>query len=108
MAERGLQYDQAQGFGALAQLAEPEAVALVALLGRFPETVQGSAANLEPHVIAQYLRDLAAAFHGYYHALPFLIDDAALRNARLALAQATGQVLRNGLALLGVSAPEKM
>ncbi|MDH4458335.1 MAG: arginine--tRNA ligase [Nevskia sp.] len=108
LAERGLQYDQAQGFGALAQLAEPEAVALVALLGRFPETVQGSAANLEPHVIAQYLRDLAAAFHGYYHALPFLIDDAALRNARLALAQATGQVLRNGLALLGVSAPEKM
>lgn len=108
LAERGLSYDQAQGFGALAQLAEPEAVALVALLGRFPETVQGSAANLEPHVIAQYLRDLAAAFHGYYHALPFLIDDAALRNARLALAQATGQVLRNGLALLGVSAPEKM
>ncbi|WP_439640203.1 arginine--tRNA ligase [Nevskia sp.] len=108
LGERGLQYDQAQGFTALAQLAEPEAVALVALLGRFPETVQSAAANLEPHVIAQYLRDVAAAFHGYYHALPFLIDDAALRNARLALAQATGQVLRNGLALLGVSAPEKM
>jgi len=108
LGERGLQYDQVQGFSALAQLAEPEAVTLVALLGRFPETVQGSAANLEPHVIAQYLRDVAAAFHGYYHALPFLIDDAALRNARLALAQATGQVLRNGLALLGVSAPEKM
>jgi arginyl-tRNA synthetase len=108
LGERGLQYDQAEGFAALAQLAEPEAVALVALLGRFPETVQGSAASLEPHVIAQYLRDLAAAFHGYYHALPFLIDDGALRNARLALAQATGQVLRNGLALLGVSAPEKM
>ncbi|WP_293370548.1 arginine--tRNA ligase [Nevskia sp.] len=108
LGERGLTYDEAQGFAALAQLAEPEAVALVALLGRFPETVQGSAANLEPHVIAQYLRDVAAAFHGYYHALPFLIDDANLRNARLALAQATGQVLRNGLALLGVSAPEKM
>ena len=108
LGERGLQYDQAQGFTALAQLAEPEALALVALLGRFPETVQSAAANLEPHVIAQYLRDVAAAFHGYYHALPFLIDDAALRNARLALAQATGQVLRNGLALLGVSAPEKM
>ena len=108
LGERGLTYDEAQGFTALAQLAEPEAVALVALLGRFPETVQSAATNLEPHVVAQYLRDVAAAFHGYYHALPFLIDDAALRNARLALAQATGQVLRNGLALLGVSAPEKM
>jgi len=108
LAERSLSYDQAAGFAALDQLVEADAVALVALLGRFPETVQSAAQNLEPHVIAQYLRDLAAAFHGYYHAVPFLIDDSSLRNARLALALATQQVLKNGLDLLGVSAPEKM
>lgn len=106
--ERGLSFDAAQAEAALAQLVEPEAVALVALLGRFPETITTAAANLEPHLVAQYLRDLAAAFHGYYHAMPFLVDDAGLRNARLALALATQQVLRNGLDLLGVSAPEKM
>jgi arginyl-tRNA synthetase len=108
LAERGLSFDAALAETALAQLVEPEAVALVALLGRFPETITTAAANLEPHLVAQYLRDLAAAFHSYYHAMPFLIDDAALRNARLSLALATQQVLRNGLDLLGVSAPEKM
>lgn len=112
LAERGLAHDEAAGTaaGALARLSEDEAVTLVALLGRFPELVQTAARTLEPHLVAQYLRDVAAAFHGYYHALPFLRDDvdAELRDARLALARATGQVLRNGLALLGVSAPEKM
>jgi len=108
LAERGLRYDAAAGLAALDRLTEADAVALVALLGRFAETVQSSAQNLEPHVVAQYLRDLAAAFHGYYHAVPFLIDDEALRNARLALALATQQVLKNGLDLLGVSAPDRM
>lgn len=108
LAERGLSYDAAAGLAALDQLTEADAVALVALLGRFAETVQSSAQNLEPHVVAQYLRDLAAAFHGYYHAVPFLIDDTSLRNARLALALATQQVLKNGLDLLGVSAPDRM
>ncbi len=108
LAERGLRYDAAAGLAALDQLTEADAVALVALLGRFAETVQSAAQNLEPHVVAQYLRDLAAAFHGYYHAVPFLIDDEALRNARLALALATQQVLKNGLDLLGVSAPDRM
>ncbi len=108
LAERGLRYDAAVGLAALDQLTEADAVALVALLGRFAETVQSAAQNLEPHVVAQYLRDLAAAFHGYYHAVPFLIDDEALRNARLALALATQQVLKNGLDLLGVSAPDRM
>jgi arginyl-tRNA synthetase len=106
--ERGYAYDAAAGEAALAQLVEPDAVALVAALGRFPELVTTAAANLEPHLVAQYLRDLAAAFHGYYHALPFLVDDSALRNARIALALATQQVLRNGLDLLGVHAPDKM
>ncbi len=108
LGERGYAYDAAAGEAALAQLVEPDAVALVAALGRFPELVTTAAANLEPHLVAQYLRDLAAAFHGYYHALPFLVDDSALRNARVALALATQQVLRNGLDLLGVHAPDKM
>lgn len=108
LGERGYAYDAAAGEAALAQLVEPDAVALVAALGRFPELVTTAAANLEPHLVAQYLRDLAAAFHGYYHALPFLVDDSALRNARIALALATQQVLRNGLDLLGVHAPDKM
>ncbi|GAC1623817.1 MAG: arginine--tRNA ligase [Nevskia sp.] len=108
LAERGWSFDAEMARGALASLVEPDAVALVALIGRFPETVATAAANLEPHLLAQYLRDLAAGFHGYYHAMPFLIDDAGLRNARLALALAAQTVLRNGLALLGVSAPEKM
>jgi arginyl-tRNA synthetase len=108
LAERGLTFDRALAEASLAQLDSPEAVALVALLLRFPEMVSNAAASLEPHNVAQYLRDLAAAFHGYYHAAPFLVDDAPLRNARLALALATQQVLKNGLALIGVSAPEKM
>ena len=63
---------------------------------------------MEPHLVAQYLRELAAAFHGFYNTQPMLVDEAGPRNARLALAVATQQVLRNGLDLLGVSAPEKM
>jgi len=108
LGERGLTFDANVAAGTLDQLGEAEAVALVAAIARFPEMVATAAANLEPHLIAQYLRDLAAAFHAYYHALPFLVDDAGPRNARIALALATQQVLKNGLALIGVSAPDKM
>ena len=64
--------------------------------------------NLEPQLIAQYLRDLANALHTWYHAQQFIVDDADLRDARIALAMATRQVIANGLDLLGVSAPEEM
>jgi arginyl-tRNA synthetase len=64
--------------------------------------------NAEPHLLTHYLRELANDFHTYYNAHKFLIDDASLRNARLQLILATRQVLRNGLNLLGVDAPEKM
>jgi arginyl-tRNA synthetase len=82
--------------------------ALLARLIEYPETVEDAARDLAPHVVAFYLRDLAAAFHGYYNATRILVDDEAVKRARLALAAAVRQVLRNGLALLGVSAPQKM
>jgi arginyl-tRNA synthetase len=77
-------------------------------LAEYPEIVQSAARELSPHLIAFYLKDLAALFHSYYNSTRFLVDDVAVRNARLALAGAVRQVLVNGLALLGVSAPEKM
>jgi len=77
-------------------------------LAQFPDLLAEAADELAPHQVAYYLKDLAADFHGYYNAERVLVDDAGLRNARLALLLATRQVLRNGLALLGVSAPEKM
>ena len=81
---------------------------LLTELSRYPEVVEVAAANLEPHLIAQYLRELAGALHSYYHEHKWLVDDAELRNARITLAVATRQVIRNGLDLLGLSAPEKM
>jgi arginyl-tRNA synthetase len=98
------------GLGAaeLARLAAPSEVALLRKLADYPELLAGAAANLAPHEIAFYLRDLAAAFHSYYGAERFLVDDPELARARLALLAATRQVIRNALALLGVGAPERM
>lgn len=81
---------------------------LLRRLNEYPEIVAAAARELAPHHIAYYLKDLAADFHSYYNAEQFLVDDDALRDARLALVSATKQVLKNGLELLGVSAPEKM
>ncbi len=81
---------------------------LLQKLAEFPELVELAARELSPHLIAFYLKDLAALFHSYYNNVRFLSDTAAERDARLALAGAVRQVLANGLALLGVSAPEKM
>ncbi len=81
---------------------------LLQKLAEYPEIVANAARELSPHLIAFYLKDLAALFHSYYNNVRFIADDAAERDARLALAGATRQTLANGLALLGVSAPEKM
>jgi len=67
-----------------------------------------AAAQRTPHTLVHFLRELAQAFHTWYNAAPFIVDDAPLRDARLALASGAQQVLRNGLALLGVAAPESM
>ncbi|MEQ1916331.1 MAG: DALR anticodon-binding domain-containing protein, partial [Gallionella sp.] len=74
----------------------------------YPQLIESAAYDLAPHQVAFYLKDLAADFHSYYNASRFLVEDEALKLARLALIAATAQVMRNGLALLGVSAPEHM
>jgi len=86
---------------------EYERVLLERLMA-YPEAVENAARELAPHMIAFYLKDLASDFHGYYNATRILVEDGRIRLARLALATAARHVLRNGLALLGVSAPEKM
>ena len=92
----------------LSLLVAPAEQALMLKLAAYPEMLTGAAADLAPHDVAFYLRDLAAAFHSYYAAERFLVDDPALARARLALLAATRQVLRNALATLGVSAPDAM
>ena len=90
-------------------LTAPSEIALMQRLADYPEMLASAAADLAPHDVAFYLRDVAAAFHSYYAAERFLLDDnAELTRARLALLAATRQVLRNALAVLGVSAPDKM
>ncbi|MBL0283642.1 MAG: arginine--tRNA ligase [Zoogloea sp.] len=92
----------------LSRLDNERELALCARLTAFPETVQSAAAEYAPHQIAFYLKDLAGEFHSYYNAERMLVDDEGLKLARLALATAVRQVIRSGLALLGVSAPESM
>lgn len=82
--------------------------ALLRRLADYPDELALAARELAPHLVTFYLKELAAEFHSYYNAEQFLVDDEALRRARLALVVATGQVVRNGLAILGVSAPVKM
>jgi len=102
--------------GASAELAEADlslltssyALALLRALSEFPQVAAAAADECAPHLVAFYLRELVAEFHGYYGAEKILVAEPALRLARVALAAATRQVLANGLGLLGVSAPEKM
>ena len=108
MKDKQMDYDQTLGLANLTLLTESHEDAILQQLARYPEVVLVSASQHEPHLIAHYLRELANALHTYYNAHQFLVEDKALRNARLVLVVATRQVLKNGLALLGVSAPEEM
>lgn len=108
LRDKGLPRDEARGQAHGTLLAEPHEEALLMALSRYPEVVEIAALSHEPHQLAHYLRELANAFHTYYNEHRVLVDDDALRDARLNLSLATGQVIRNGLALLGVSAPEVM
>jgi arginyl-tRNA synthetase len=106
--EKGWQRDLAGGMNHLELLAEAHETALVTTLSRYPEVVEQSALQHEPHHLVHYLRELAYEFHTYYNAHQFLVEDTALRDARLNLVAAVRQVIANGLALLDVSAPESM
>jgi arginyl-tRNA synthetase len=107
LAARGLSFDRAAGLAAVALDSAHEQAVLHALT-RYPEIIEQAAVNRAPHALLHYLRDLANVFHTYYNAEQFIVDDQRLRNARLALVLGVQQVVRNGLTLLGVSAPESM
>ncbi|MGZ5847686.1 MAG: arginine--tRNA ligase, partial [Ramlibacter sp.] len=92
----------------LALLDSPAAQALMLQLARYPDMLAAAAQDFAPHDVTFYLRDLASTYHSYYDAERILVEDEAVKRARLALVAATAQVLRNGLAMLGVGAPEKM
>ena len=89
-------------------LVEPQESELLKTLARFPEVLERASSASEPQQIANYLRELAGEFHTWYNAHKVIVEDAPLREARTALSNAVGQVLANGLDLLGVSAPEAM
>jgi arginyl-tRNA synthetase len=92
----------------LSPLDSPQAQALMLMLAKYPEMLREAALDFAPHDVTFYLRELAATYHSYYDSERILVDDERVRNARLALVAATAQVLHNGLAVLGVSAPQKM
>ena len=108
LADRGLELDVGAGSAGLDALDDPHERALITAVTRWPEVVEAAALQRAPHVVVHYLRELATAFHACYNAVPFIVDDPRLRNARLAMIVAAQQVVRNGLGLLGVSAPETM
>ena len=108
LESEGLAWDKAMGLASLERLDSEAERDLVTALGKYPETVKNAATNFEPHQLANYLRDLASDYHTYYNGHKMLIDDEALRNARITLSMAVRQVIANGLTILGVSAPEQM
>jgi arginyl-tRNA synthetase len=108
MREKGFEHDEARGRASLDRLAEPHEQALLATLSRYPEVLEMAAQQRAPHALVHYLRELATDFHAYYNAHQFLVDDAAVRDARLCLVRGVRQVVCSGLGLLGVSAPEAM
>ncbi len=108
LAARGLAVDSAEGLSNAGLLTADHEQAVLQALARYPEVLELAATNRAPHAVAHYLRELANAFHTYYNAEQFIVAQSELRNARLALVSGVQQVIRNGLALLGVSSPESM
>ena len=108
LAENGLVWDKTLGLSHLEKLDTSYEINLTRKLSGYPDLLQKAAINHEPHLVAQYLRELAGDFHTWYNAHKMLVEDANLRNARLALSQSVRQVINNGLTLLGVNSPESM
>jgi arginyl-tRNA synthetase len=108
LEEKKLEYDQERGIANFTLLCEPHEKAIMSTLSRYPEIIELAANNRAPQHLVHYLRDLANEFHTYYNAHMFIVDDEALRDARLSLISATRNVVAAGLAIVGVSAPESM
>jgi arginyl-tRNA synthetase len=108
LTEKGFTQDVALGMANLAELNAEHETALLTTLARYPEVIERAATQYEPHLLINYLRELATDFHTYYNAHQFLVESDTLRNARLNLITAVRQVLVNGLTLLSISAPEAM
>ncbi|MBI2970475.1 MAG: arginine--tRNA ligase [Gammaproteobacteria bacterium] len=108
MVDKGYEYDPEQGLRHLLLLEQPHEISILNSLSRYPEIIVNAAHSYDPHLIAFFLRELANEFHAYYNTHQFLVEQATLRNARLSLVLAVRQLIRNGLGILGVSAPESM
>ena len=108
LAEHGWTWSTDEGLASLDLLEQEHEYALMRTLARYGEIVETAATRRAPQLLVQYLRDLAADLHACYNKHKILVEDARLRAGRLALAQATRQVIANGLEMLGVSAPEAM
>lgn len=108
LSQKGFNANLVSSAIAASRLSDEKEKALLSLIGRFPEVVEQAALNREPHLITSYLRELAADFHAYYNGTKIIIDEEQLRSSRLSLIQSVKQVLANGLALLRISAPQKM
>ena len=108
LQERGMSHDIAHGIASLGLLKEPQELQLIKRISAYPEVIKQCAVQRAPHSLVHYLRDLANDFHTYYSAHQFIVEDGGARDARLDLALATQIVIRNGLKLLGVSAPDTM
>ena len=108
LAQEGMEYHQQQGLAHLDMLDNDNEKALLKQLGQYAEVVRTACDSSEPHLVANYLKELAAQYHGFYNNHKVITADASLRDARLCLSLAVRQVIGNGLDLLGVSAPEHM
>ena len=108
LASRGLSFDKAVGLSNTALLTSEHEQAAINSMTRYPEVVEYAAMSRVPHALAHYLRELANTLHTYYNAEQFIVEDEKLRNARIALVLGIQQTIRNGLRLLGISAPESM
>ncbi len=108
LTEKSLERNFQRGMDSLELLTEEHEITLVGSLARYPEVLERSALQFEPHQLIQYLRELANEFHTYYNAHQFLVEDAGTRDARLNLVCAIKQVLANGLGLLNITTPESM
>ncbi|MDN5864499.1 MAG: arginine--tRNA ligase [Gammaproteobacteria bacterium] len=108
LKEKGLDWNRSSARRQLSRLGTNHELTLIKHIARFPETISAAAADRAPHQLAHYLGEVAQAFHANYNSETILVEDDAVRSARLALASATQGVIASGLALLGISAPERM